>query len=117
MIELELDKMKFEFVYEGFIIGGSLERNKGLLVLRSEMKILDKLEEISEPYPCGKKFTDIEAKRQLREDNAILLLEASELNLVKRYMGLVPWTTGSPARNFFKVYDYLETASAKGEAQ
>jgi len=108
MITLELDQMKFEFIYEGFIIGGSLERSKGLISIRRELKILDKLEEISEPFPCGKKFTDIEAKRRLKNDSEKLTIEDDELNLIKRYLGIVPWTTGQPARNFMKVYNWIE---------
>lgn len=102
--------MKFEFMYEGFVLGGSLENNKGMTVLRTEIKILDKFEAISDLYPCEKKLPTGEPNRFLsHKENLELELTNEELKLIMKYMSLVPWQTGSPARNFIKTYDWLSS--------
>lgn len=100
----------FEIMYEGFMIGGSVERNKGMLVLRKELHILDKFEAISEPYECGKMLPiNDEPCRKLIDDKQEITFDKGEADLVLRYMALVPWTTGKSVRNAIEVIDWFES--------
>lgn len=101
--------MHFEFLFEGFVLGGSIEKVKGLTALRNEIRILDKLESISETYPCDKKLPTGEFARFLSSGEKELEFNNVELEMIQRYMSLVPWTTGQPARNAIKTIDWLET--------
>ncbi len=101
--------MYFEFIFEGFVLGGSIEKVKGLTALRNEIRILDKLESISECYPCEKKLPTGELARFLSPSPIELEFNNIELEMIQRYMSLVPWTTGQPTRNAIKVYDWIES--------
>lgn len=101
----------FELVYEGFMVGGSLERTKGMTTLRREIRILDKIEQISEIYPCGKMLpVNDEPCRKLKSEKEELILDKPEVELILRYMTLVPWTTGKSVRNAIEVIDWLESS-------
>ena len=101
----------FQIVYEGFMVGGSIERNKGLSILRKEMKILEKLETISEVFPCGKMLPiNDEPCRKLIGTEQEVTFDKSELELISKYMGMVPWTTGKSVRNALEVIDWVDAA-------
>ena len=113
MITLKFDgenaNKYFEIIYEGFMVGGSIERTKGLTTLRREINILDKFEQASEPYPCGKLLPiNEEPCRKLKSSIEEISFDKSEVDLILRYMSLVPWTTGKSTRNALEVYDWLE---------
>jgi hypothetical protein len=99
----------FEFVYEGFMVGGSLEKTKGLTSLRREINILDKLELISEVFECGKMLPINEPCRKLKSEKEEIIFEKAEIELILRYFSLVPWSTGRSARTAIEVYDWLES--------
>lgn len=112
MTKLELvkgkDDEKFEFLYHGFIIGGSLIKEKGIKVLKRELRILDKLEAISQPCECGRKVLD-EEDRVLPEGTGTLILEDDEVDTLYNYIGCVPWSTGKSIRGALKTLDWLKT--------
>lgn len=108
----DLGPRHFEFCFVGFVLGGSLQQQKGLTVLRREVAIFEKLEVISEPKPCGKKMVNGEAERKLKNGDAIgpmvLSLEASEFDLLYNYLAQVPWQTGTPTKHAVETIDWLE---------
>src|SRR6188472_2317325 len=89
-------KQHFEFCFVGFILGGSLQREKGMAVLRREVALFEKLESISEVKPCGKKMINGEAERQLLDGDTPkqLRIDMQEFDLLYNYMSCVPWQTG-----------------------
>lgn len=100
----------FEFVYEGFLVGGSLEKTKGMTTLRHEIKILDKFEEMSEIYPCGKIMAIGEPCRKPKSDDVEITFDKPEIELILRYFALVPWSTGKSGRTAVEVYDWLNAS-------
>lgn len=102
----ELGKRHFEFVFVGFVLGGSLLDKKGIAVLRRELQLFEKLEAISEVKPCGKKLVNGEADRQLVNGGA-LQLEGAEFEMLCHYLSIVPWQTGSPVRHALDTLDWL----------
>lgn len=103
--KVELDQKRFEFMYAGFIIGGTLVQTKGLPVLRRELAILDKLIAISKDCECGKKLIQEETKRDLT--GGTLELEKHELDLLNQYISSVPWSTGKAVRDALDTIDWL----------
>jgi len=108
----DLGARHFEFCFVGFVLGGSLQQQKGLTVLRREVALFEKLELISEPKPCGKKMVNGEPERTLKNGDAVgpmvLSLEASEFDLLYNYVAQVPWQTGTPTRYAVETIDWLE---------
>ena len=108
----DLGARHFEFCFVGFVLGGSLQQQKGLTVLRREVALFEKLELINEPKPCGKKMVNGEPERTLKNGDAVgpmvLSLEASEFDLLYNYVAQVPWQTGTPTRYAVETIDWLE---------
>lgn len=104
------DDKKFEFIYNGFIIGGSLTQQKGLITLRRELSILDKLESISKDCECGKKILNDEIQRELIGGEVDL--DQAEIELLKNYIASVPWSSGKPVRDALMTLDWLISLSA-----
>jgi hypothetical protein len=108
----DLGARHFEFCFVGFVLGGSLQQQKGLTVLRREVALFEKLELISEPKPCGKKMVNGEPERTLKNGDAVgpmvLSLEASEFDLLYNYLAQVPWQTGTPTKHAVETIDWLE---------
>ena len=102
----ELGKRHFEFCFVGFILGGSLNQQKGLTILRREMTLLEKLESISELKPCGKKMVNGEPERQLLNGGQIQL-DGPEFDMLYNYMSVVPWQTGTSVRHALETIDWL----------
>jgi len=108
-------KMRFEYILHGMYITGNRIQQKGLAVLKREIKILDKLEMISKPCDCGKKIpgTD-EIDRELNsivpEAGPLLTLDidANELDMVINYIGNVPWSFGKSSRNALATIEWLK---------
>jgi len=105
---VELDEKRFEFIYSGFIIGGTLTQSKGLLVLRRELSILDKLQSVSKDCECGKKIIQDETQRELIDGTSYIEFENPEFELLKQYVGSVPWSTGRAVRDAVMTIDWLE---------
>jgi hypothetical protein len=101
------DDKKFEFIYNGFIIGGSLVQQKGLQILRRELTLLDKLESISKDCECGKKIINEEHQREL--EGGTIELDMMELKLLTDYIGSVPWSSGKSVRDALATLDYLHS--------
>ena len=101
------DDKKFEFIYNGFLIGGSLTSSKGLVVLRRELSILEKLEKISKDCECGKKVLNDEPQRELVGGE--VELNPAEHELLINYIGAVPWSTGKSVREALSTLDWLAT--------
>lgn len=104
----EQGKRHFEFVFIGFVIGGSMQEKKGMQLLRREVQLFEKIEGISEAKPCGKKLMNGEADRQLKEGNAQLVIDLQEYDLLYNYLGIVPWQSGSPSKHALETIDWLE---------
>lgn len=104
---VEQDEKKFEFMYSGFIIGGTLTQQKGLIVLRREISILDKLHSISKDCECGKKIVQEETQRELLEGTNVFELNSQEFELLNSYMSSVPWSTGKSVRDAVATIDWL----------
>jgi len=99
------DEKKFEFVYNGFIIGGTLTQQKGLMVLRRELAVLDKLESISKDCDCGKKIIQDEPSRELV--GGTIELSQLEYDLLTTYISSVPWSSGKSVRDAVATIDWL----------
>jgi hypothetical protein len=106
----DLGKQFFEFCFVGFVLGGSLQDKKGITVLRREVAVFEKLERISDPKPCGKKMVNGEPERQVKP-GAQLELEAVEFDLLYGYVSIVPWQSGTPAKQALQTLDWLQKAS------
>lgn len=110
-------KKRFEFVFVGFVLGGSLQQTKGMTVLRNEVAIFEKLESISELKPCGKKMPNGEPERQLHEEGTKMVqLTMQEFDMLFNYIAQVPWQTGTPSRNAMNVLDWLQESSRNGNS-
>lgn len=102
---VELDQKRFEFMYSGFIIGGTLTQQKGLPILRRELSILDKLIAISKDCECGKRIIQEETKRDLT--GGTVELDRQELELLLSYVSSVPWSSGKSVRDAVATIDWL----------
>jgi hypothetical protein len=119
----ETGKRHFEFVFVGFVLGGSLQEKKGMQVLRTEVGFFEKLESISEPMPCGKKLVNGEPQRQLKtapEDgpppSASIQVTMQEYDLLYNYLGAVPWQSGSPTKHAVETIDWLDKIQRESRA-
>lgn len=113
----EQGKRHFEFCFVGFVLGGCLQQQKGMSILRREVALYEKFENISEPKPCGKKLVSGEPDRQLKEDGVRhLQIDISEYDLLVGYMGQVPWQTGSPVKYAVETIDWLERTQRESRA-
>lgn len=106
----DLGKRHFEFVFVGFVLGGSLQEKKGMQVLRTEVAIFEKLEAVSDLMPCGKKLVNGEPQRQLKNGDGSkqLHLTPHEYDLLYNYIAAVPWQSGGPVRFAVETIDWLE---------
>lgn len=108
----EKGPMHFEFVFQGFILGGAISANKNLSILRRELGLLDKLEAISKEKPCGKKLPTDEPDRMLnkstKKEELKIHIDSPEFDLLYNYVTTVPWQTGKPLRNALETIDWLE---------
>ena len=117
----ELGKQHFEFVFVGFILGGSIQERKGMQVLRQEVGLFEKLESISDLKPCGKKLVNGEPERQLKASNngnaPVLALQVTlqEYDMLYNYLGGVPWQSGTPARRALECIDWLERSHRESQ--
>jgi hypothetical protein len=102
---VEVDEKRFEFIYTGFIIGGSLIQQKGLPVLRREIAILDKLHSISKDCECGKKIIQEETQRELTGGS--IEFDRPEFDLLYNYISAVPWSSGKAVRHAVDTIDWL----------
>jgi hypothetical protein len=106
----EFGTRHFEFLFVGFVLGGSLQDKKGMQVLRTEVGLFEKLESISELKPCGKKLVNGEPERQLKNGDGSkqLHLTPHEFDLLYSYVGQVPWQSGTPTKYAVETIDWLE---------
>jgi len=102
----ELGPRHFEFLFVGFVLGGSMSDKKGIQLLRKEVALFEKLEAISELKPCGKKMVNREAERQL-VNGAQLEISLDEADMLYNYLTIVPWQSGTPARHALEAIDWL----------
>lgn len=104
----ENGKLKFEIVYEGFVLGGSMVQQKGLSILRRELSILDKLEAISHETSCGRELPNGDRARNLNKDGELTVnLDSKEFDILYSYITVVPWKSGSIVRKVLGVVDWL----------
>ena len=109
----EVGKTRFEFIFHGMIIHGNQNTNKGLSVLRTEISLLDKIEEISKPCECGKKIGNDE-DRELAfttnqpEEYLGFKINDNEFDLLYDYISKVPWSIGKSSRDALKTLDWLK---------
>lgn len=104
----ELGKRHFEFCFVGFILGGAIQQQKGMNILRTEVSIFEKLEAVSEVKPCGKKLPTGEQDRQLKTDGALKIhIDHTEFDLLYNYMAQVPWQAGTPGKNALEAITWL----------
>jgi len=110
MKKLELvkgkDDKRFEYIFNGFIIGGNMIQQKGIAVLRRELSILEKLESISKPCECNKKIMAEEARDLV---GGAIELTVQEFDILYSYIGSVPWSTGKPIREALATLDWLKS--------
>ena len=108
----DISKKRFEFIFHGLFILGNQNTQKGLTVLRTEISLLDKVEEISKPCACGKtvagtKEPDRELDftgKELRE----IKINDNEFDLLFDYISRVPWSIGQSSRDALKTLDWLK---------
>lgn len=113
----ELGKRHFEFMFVGFVLGGCVQQQKGMQVLRREVALFEKLESISELKPCGKKLVSGEPDRQLQEDGPRQLqISMEEYDLLVGYMGQVPWQSGTPTKYAVETIDWLDRMQRESRA-
>jgi hypothetical protein len=112
----ELGRRHFEFCFVGFVLGGSMQQQKGMTVMRREVSLFEKLESISDLKPCGKKMVNGEPERQLKvaEGKApldlplALDLDVHEFDLLYGYVAAVPWQSGTPMKHALEALDWLQ---------
>ena len=108
----ENGKRHFEFCFVGFVLGGSLQSQKGMTVLRREVGLFEKLEALSDLKPCGKKLANGEPERQLKNGDGSkqLQIDPTEFDLLHSYLACVPWQSGTPTKHAVETIDWLEKA-------
>ena len=107
----ELGRRHFEFCFVGFVLGGSLQQQKGMQVLRTEVALFEKLESISDEMPCGKKLPNGEVQRQLKTGEGAIpnvQITLQEYDLLYNYVAAVPWQSGTPTKHSVEALDWLE---------
>jgi len=110
----DLGKRHFEFCFVGFVMGGSLQQQKGMKVLRTEVSLFEKLESLSDLKPCGKKMANGEPERQLKEDGPKQMhVDPAEYDMLYTYMAQVPWQAGTPSKHAVEALDWLTAESKK----
>jgi hypothetical protein len=105
-------KRHFEFCFVGFVLGGSMQDKKGMVVMRREVVLFEKLESISDLKPCGKKMANGEAERQLKkgeDDPKAIDVTLDEMDMLYNYLTAVPWQSGTPTRQALETIDWLQT--------
>jgi len=107
----ELGKLHFEFCFVGFVLGGSLQDKKNMIVLRREVALFQKFESISELKPCGKKLVNGEPDRQLSNNALQLEIDSTEFDLLYGYISATPWQTGTPAKQALETLDWLSNGT------
>jgi len=115
-------KIRFEIVFHGLFIEGNRNDRKGLTVLRTEIQLLDKIEEISKPCECGKTiagskesdrelvFIDADATWTVRQ----MQISDQEFDLLYDYISKVPWSIGKSSRDALKTLDWIKNAGQAG---
>lgn len=106
-----LSKKRFEILLHGLVVMGNQTSQKGLMVLKNEINLLDKLEAISAPCECGKKLPGSqETDRELAfidELPLTVIISQPEFELLSDYIGKVPWAIGESSRLALKTLDWL----------
>jgi hypothetical protein len=92
------EREMFPMLYAGFMNGGNGPQAKGMEVTRREVRILDKLDAVSEDNEVG--------DRVLKSGSHDVVLEQPEFELLKRYFENTPWTT-KVARQVVNISDWL----------
>lgn len=101
------NKHRFYLMYQGFVTGGQSdvrEPPKGMVIVRREAKLLEKLEGISEPeigaegQPTGYRVLT----------GNLLILEQPEYELLKKYLDRAPWAAMA-ARKIIDLWDWLDS--------
>lgn len=112
----DLGKKRFEYCLHGLIIEGNRNGNKGISVLKREISLLDKLENISQPCDCGKIIPGTKEKdRELLvtlENGVTSFIEITdeEFDLLYIYIGNVPWSIGESSRNAIATMEWIRTS-------
>lgn len=111
-------KDRFQFIYQGFLLGAPQEGLKGIEVNRRAFRVMDKLELISEHvegtteegqepkplyYPTG------DAIRALVEDGGEILLDEAEVKMIRDHMNEVGWRPAL-AKGVVDADDFLANA-------
>jgi len=111
MIILQFDnatesKGYFEYIWDGFLLGGSQVARKGIQVLRREFQLLCKLEsaseEIDQVLPTGE-------KRRTIVNPFSLQLDDDEYDMLFGYIQSVPWRTGKPLKEVMSLLNWMES--------
>ena len=115
-VDDDVSKKRFEYIFHGLIIIGNQNTQKGLTVLNREISLLDKLEAISKPMPCGKLVPgSTEPDRQLDFEGEVthlgFNLDDNEFDLLFDYVSKVPWSIGSSSRDAIKTLNWLKNGS------
>ena len=100
-----LDQKKFRFLFEGFLGGGAIADKKNLPILRTEAKILTKLESISSEEDSY--IDSLTHMRKLLPFKQTLEFEVPEFDLLRRYLESVPWKA-SVSRDIVDCIDWLD---------
>lgn len=111
----DLGPRHYEFCFVGFVLGGCLQQQKGIPILRREVAIFEKLETISDLKPCGKKLVNGEPERQLKPDGPRQIhLDGAEYDLLYNYIAAVPWQSGTPTKWAVETIDWLARTQRDG---
>lgn len=106
----ENDKRIFEFLFNGFIIGGHLVQSKNIMILRRELSILEKFEAISKDCDCGRLIAGTkEPDRELI--GGMFSINDREFDMLYEYVGSVPWATGKSVRHALNAMELLKNAA------
>jgi hypothetical protein len=94
----DLGRERFEFLFQGFVVGGGTSSKKGMEVVRREAKILDKFEEIGVVGEDGKAV--------FNNGGGTIRFTAPEFELIRSYFEGVPWNA-LVSRKVVAVADWL----------
>jgi hypothetical protein len=95
----EESKERFGLLFQGFLTGGNSSTQKGIIVLRQEARILDQLEDISNP-------TDQVLIRTLKPGLWTVSFEQPDFELLMNYIEATPWMT-VVSRKVINLVDWL----------
>lgn len=114
----EVSKKRFEYLFHGLIILGNQNTQKGLSVLRTEIGLLDKFEQISKPCECGKTIPGSKEpdRELLPETTSQIEIEDTEFDLLYDYVSKVPWSIGASAREAIRTLDWLKAPTYDSKA-